>query len=519
MLGRRDPQKSFFGAGAELGPEATAKLGFYGTLASQGNRLFREEDFADAYCANNGRPSTPPCLLAIARLLQHYEGISDAEVIDRCRYDLRWKVAMDLDALSIQAPFAKSTFQAFRARLTLHAKEGLAFEKSVQSAKAAGLLPSRLQVAVDSSPVRGRGAVKDTFNLLSDAIVAVVRAAATRLEQPVADVARQAGLGRHVDSPSIKGTEMVDWEDAVAVSGFLGSLLLDAQRAVKLAGEVGAASDEVALLRKVIAQDIETEAAAGGPRIRDGVTPDRVVSVHDPEMRHGHKSNGKVYSGHKMHVAVETTRGVITAVDMTAPSAGDGTQVHPLIEQTRQLTGTEVDRALGDTAYSTRTAIAQAERAGVELVTKMASPPKGQHGPGAFQVSDDGQTASCPAGLPSVKHARRAEGIVHFWASGQCVACPLKSACTKAARRTLSVPPDFHERRRRERYAHSPEGRVVMRHRVTVEHAIGRLKNLGANASRYFGRAKTKAQLLWAAAVVNLSLVWSATPAVTAAQA
>jgi hypothetical protein len=48
----------------------------------------------------------------------------------------------------------------------------------------------------------------------------------------------------------------------------------------------------------------------------------------------------------------------------------------------------------------------------------------------------------------------------------------------------------------------------VLRKRVVVEHAIGRLKNLGAGTARYFGRAKTKAQWLWTAAAANLSLIW-----------
>jgi hypothetical protein len=49
----------------------------------------------------------------------------------------------------------------------------------------------------------------------------------------------------------------------------------------------------------------------------------------------------------------------------------------------------------------------------------------------------------------------------------------------------------------------------VLKRRVVVEHAIGRLKNRGAGRARYFGRLKTRAQWLWSAAVVNLSLVWN----------
>ena len=42
---------------------------FYGFLATRGERFFRDEDFAALYCADNGRPSVPPSLLATALLL------------------------------------------------------------------------------------------------------------------------------------------------------------------------------------------------------------------------------------------------------------------------------------------------------------------------------------------------------------------------------------------------------------------------------------------------------------------
>ena len=126
-------------------------------------------------------------------------------------------------------------------------------------------------------------------------------------------------------------------------------------------------------------------------------------------------------------------------------------RVASLIEHTRQTTGLAVEQALGDTAYSTRNARAQAEQAGVDLVTKMPSPPMGRYGPGAFQVSADGTTATCPVGIRSSKVKRRGDGYLHEWSPESCGACALKAACTQATRRTLTVPPDFHERRARGR--------------------------------------------------------------------
>jgi hypothetical protein len=52
---------------------------FSGFLAAQRGRLFRDEDFAAPYCLDNGRPSVPPNLLAIALLLQAHAGVSDEE--------------------------------------------------------------------------------------------------------------------------------------------------------------------------------------------------------------------------------------------------------------------------------------------------------------------------------------------------------------------------------------------------------------------------------------------------------
>ena len=121
MLGRREPQRSLQSAAEQLGPEAVSELGFDGQLARHGSGLFRDDDFRSAYCRTNGRPSAPPSLLALARVLEFSVGVSDEEVVQCCRFDLRWKVDLDLELYTTRAPFAKSTIQAFRVRRMLHA--------------------------------------------------------------------------------------------------------------------------------------------------------------------------------------------------------------------------------------------------------------------------------------------------------------------------------------------------------------------------------------------------------------
>ena len=114
MLGERSDQRGLWEAD-RLYLDHVGRESFYGLLASMRGRLFRDADFAEFYCPDNGRDSVPPSLLATALLLQSHDKVSDAEAKARADFDLRWKVALGIEAED--RPFAKSTLQVFRAQL------------------------------------------------------------------------------------------------------------------------------------------------------------------------------------------------------------------------------------------------------------------------------------------------------------------------------------------------------------------------------------------------------------------
>jgi len=177
---------------------------FYGFLASHREELFRDEDFTDLYCSDNGRPSVPPSLLAMALALQVHDGVSDEEAKARADFDLRWKVALGV-ALE-ERPFAKSTLQLFRARLIIHERVRTVFKKSLDFAHQRGYFRSRkLKVVLDTSYILGRGAVKDTYNLLGDGIRKLARALAATADHKKPELwAAEHGLKRYFGS-SLKG--------------------------------------------------------------------------------------------------------------------------------------------------------------------------------------------------------------------------------------------------------------------------------------------------------------------------
>ena len=72
MLGERSEQRGLWEAD-RLYLDHVGRDTFYGLLASLRGRLFRDADFAEFYCADNGRDSVPPSLLATALLLQSHD--------------------------------------------------------------------------------------------------------------------------------------------------------------------------------------------------------------------------------------------------------------------------------------------------------------------------------------------------------------------------------------------------------------------------------------------------------------
>ena len=132
MLGVRPAQRGLLEAD-HLYLDYVGRGSFYGFLASLRGQLFREEDFAELYCPDNGRDSVPPSLVATALLLQAYDKVSDLEAKQRADFDIRWKVALGIEVED--RPFAKSTLQLFRAQLILHDRVRAVFQRSLQFAR------------------------------------------------------------------------------------------------------------------------------------------------------------------------------------------------------------------------------------------------------------------------------------------------------------------------------------------------------------------------------------------------
>ena len=501
---------------------------FYGFLAAQRDHLFRDADFAALYCPDNGRPSVPPSLLAAALLLQTHDGVSDEEAKARADFDLRWKVALGI-ALDAR-PFAKSTLQLFRAQLIAHEQVRAIFQRSLAFARQAGHLTRRqVTLALDTSAIHGRGAVKDTYNLLADGIVQLLRTLAARDGETPEAWAAAHGLGRYCGT-SLKGGAAIDWDDPAARRAFLQTIVADADRLLDAARRVlaGLEAEEpepagiheaADLLAQLLNQDIER--CEDGVAIRDGVSPDRVVAVHDPEMRHGRKSAAKRFDGHKGAIAVDTDSQLILAAAVLPGNAQDHEEALALVKQAEENAAVAVVETVADCAYGdgeTRQAFADAGRTLVAKVPQrrdQAYFPKDD-----FRIDLERLACVCPAGhecrtVAAIGSGRRygPPGVAlrgFRFDAALCDACPLRPACVRARPgrgRLVMLHPREALLQAARAFQRSPAFAPYRRLRQVAEHRLARLMQLGVRQARYIGRTKTLCQLLLAATVANLTLV------------
>lgn len=515
---------------------------FYGFLAEHGYRLFPDEMFESLYCENNGRPCASPCMLTKVMLLQMYDGCSDAEAVARASYDLRWKVALGVEL--DERPFAKSTLQLHRARLHLANNFDELLAATNQEARRLGILKrAKLTVAVDTTPVYGRGAVKDTYNLVADGIKALCRALGALENRSAKGWAHSNDFRRYFESSSVKGMAEIDWSNDEKRRIFLASLVADVDRILLCADRALAHSpktgtepmsaaahrkaaeeaarrksvkDAAGLLRQLVTQDVERSEA--GAKIREGVAKDRVPSVTDPEIRHGRKSASKRFDGHKAGIAVDTDSQMITAVEVSAGNSADQDSAMDLVEASEKNTGLEVDKTIGDCAYGsgeTRQEFADAER---ELVAKVPSPPKDEpcH-KWQFDIDVEKGRVTCPAGHTTEDYqwARGRNGedpaVKQFlFPKVVCDNCPLAAVCVGKSRHGgRSIYFNQHEPLLQAARKHqaTEQFRQEIKDRQVVEHRLARLVQLGIRQARYFGRSKTRLQVVLAAVVANLTLL------------
>jgi transposase len=469
---------------------------------------FQEELAALYRPSREGQRPVPPAQLALATILQAYTGASDDEVIEALVMDRRWQLVLDcLDAE--HAPFGKATLVRFRQALIAQDLDRRLIERTLELAAAAGgFSPRALRVALDSSPLWGAGRVEDTYNLLGHALRKAVGCVARQQGRGLSDVLTEAGAAAVLGGASLKAALDRDWDDPSARSAALETVLsvmdtvIQTLRATPVldAPEVAAA---VAVAEQVRDQDV-VRGADGQPQLRQGVAPDRRISVEDGSMRHGRKSRAQRVDGYKRHVLHDLDQGLIRAVGLTPANIPEAQVTDTIWADLSRQQAAPVSELHIDRAYLSSTVVRD-RPADLTIFCKAWPVRNGSRFPKtAFVLDWEHGIAQCPNQV----RVPFAVGATVRFPTATCAACPLRSDCTTSARgRSVSIHPD--ERlliELRERQA-TATGRAQLRERVAVEHTLAHVGRWQGRRARYRGERKNVFDLRRAAVVHNLHVL------------
>jgi hypothetical protein len=252
------------------------------------------------------------------------------------------------------------------------------------------------------------------------------------------------------------------------------------------------------------------------------VAPDRVISVVDPQARHGHKTAARGFDGYKGHIAIDPESEIITALEVTAGNVGDGAVAKSLLADV--LSSTEQDNVqdaspasaeepievFGDASYGTADVVETLEQAGIEPNVKVQPPSarEGMYSQDAFKIDVTANTVCCPAGqLVPLRRSKDGAGHASFGAS--CNDCPQRSVCTTSKDgRSVNIHAKHEVLDRARNRQRDPAWRRKYRAtRPKVERKLAHMmrRKHGGRRARVRGTLRVRQDFALLAAAVNLA--------------
>ena len=464
-----------------------------------------------------GDPPNKPAQMCMAVLLQGYVGASDAEAVELTLVDLRWQMVLDCVG-AVEPPFSQGSLQAFRERMIEHQMDRALLEKTAELVRAGAasngdsqMIGKAIKVAIDSRPLAGAGRVEDTINLLGHAARSIVRIVSKITDRnPRRSVTTRAFRCclRRASKPGSTSTGATR-RKAIGIE-IVERQVSSLQRWIdRHLEEVinEPLRPYIEAIAQVRTQDLET-AADGAVRIRQGVAPDRRISIEDTQMRHGRKSRSKRFDGYKEHIARDLELPLIAACAVTPANRPEEEGAAPIGEDIA-LQGLRLIELHIDRAYVNSPLVTDVVKSGGRVFAK----PWGVHAraPGMFTKHDfkidlRAQTVSCPAGQVEPFEP----GDTVEFDPEVCGACALRSKCTQAASgrgRTISIAADEAMQKKFRVLQKTRTGRCTLRRRTAVEHALAHIAARKGQRARYVGVRKNLFDLRRAAAIQNLEAV------------
>lgn len=481
-----------------------AKNILYREICQICDEFIQKIDFTPLYCPDNGRPAKPEVLMK-ALVLQRLFNLSDRQLEEACRFDIRYKyiLGLELDDMG----FDHSVFGKFRERLMTSSKHKEALFELVKMITDAGLIKQNENQRTDSFHIIANVVVPAASELIREGIRICLRHLKRRHYNLFCQAREKLDITKYLEGElarelkpepdeflrRLRLTEIA--EDAKALVAFLDRDL----------------HPSVAYRRSVLLRLLyeNTEPTEKGYKESKETRPDRIISAVDPEARHGKKSKTRKFNGYKAHVTETVDNKFITNITVTPGNVADS---EPVVENTQEMvaeTGLAPEKMIGDGAYGTGDNRQQLKEMGIQLV----APPHPQSISadlvnGNFSFDPEEQTVKCPAGITTAKrtYSENSQAFIYRFPKEACGTCELRDACTKDKNgRTISVNRYYQVQMEAFKYSKTEEYKLEIKKRCPIEGTGAELVyHHGLRRARYWGRLKVEFQAVLTALAVNI---------------
>jgi IS5 family transposase len=490
VQGTSDPNPELLDAMAMCG-HLVARDSVHWFLAEHRDRLFPDEMFADLFPSGRGRPSVPAEVIATVMVLQALEGLSDRDAVVQLRTNIAWKVAAGRSLTD--EGFHSTVLTLWRNKLRASDRPQRIFDAVREVIDATNILVGKTRRALDST-------VLDDAVTRQDVIMQLV--AQIRRVRRLVPAARVLVLVAH-DYDNDAGKPACAWNDRADIERVVTELVGDAHTI--LAALDGVALDAghaeaVGLLVLVAGQDVEAGDTEGTWRIAPVTRPDRIVSVHDPDSRHVHKTTSNYRDGFKAHVGVEPDTGLITACELTAGNVGDAQAAAGLLAGEHEPVEVLADSAYGSGQF--RAHLAEHAHIATIKPIPLSTPIVDGFVIDDFAVDLTTMTATCPNGITVAISARSRQARF----GRRCTGCLLRRRCTRAVDGKILTIHEHHELLAAAR-AHAATDTFTdgyRQHRPMVERTLAWLVRRGHRKVRYRGIDRNRIGFAHRCAAINL---------------
>lgn len=407
------------------------------------------DELKSKYCLDNGRNAIPPIRMFKYLLLKAIHDLSDADLVERSKYDMSFKYFLDM--APEEDVIDSSSLTKFR-RLRLQDMNllDLLIGKTVEIALEKGLITSKT-IIVDATHTKARYNQKSPKEFLQEKSKNV-RKAVYHLDEDMKgkfpikptsnEVSEELNYCRQV-------VQVVETQSKVA--------------------QIPAVKEKLNILKEVI----------------DDYNVQLSYST-DPDARVGHKSADSAFFGFKTHIAMSDER-IITASIVTTGEKSDGHYLKELVKKSKE-TGMEIGTVIGDTAYSGKENLQYAQAEKFQLISKLNPNITGEtsHRKVVFEFNKDAGMYVCPAGHMAIRKARTGkknqganQAETYSFDIEKCKVCPMRVGCYKegSKSKTYSIRVKSMEHKEQIRLQETDEFKTLSKKRYKIEAKNSEIKN------------------------------------------